>query len=183
MSLQPYAQAQPSPLPQELLELVFNRSLHWTSPTWTRLFVATLNAVLHHPLNPHTPPPSAALQVSATVLDPFPIREDTLCRYVAYLGQDNLKHRTIKAFLSALWFAQIQQGMGDPFQQTPMPLLEYVLLGIKRSQARFPIPPKPRLPITPQILAKLQQWWVLTPPTHDGLMLWAAVCVGFFGFR
>ena len=65
MSLQPLAQAQPSPLPQELLELVFNRSLLWTSPTWTRLFVATLNAVLHHPPNPHTPPPSAAIQASA----------------------------------------------------------------------------------------------------------------------
>ena len=87
----------------------------------------------------------------AAVVDPFPIREHTLCRYVACLGQKNLKHRTIKAYLSALRFVQMQWGMGDPFQQTPMHLLEYGLSGIEQSQA---IPHKPWLPITPQILAK-----------------------------
>ena len=69
--------------------------------------------------------------------------------------------------------------MGDPFQQTPMPLLEYVLSEIKLSLARSPIPP---MPITPQILAKLQQQWVLSPQYHDGIMLWVAPCLRFFGF-
>ena len=116
------------------------------------------------------------------MLAPFPLKEDTLCRYVAHLSTEHLKHCTIKSYLSALRFVQIQQGLGDPFQQTSMPLLEYVLAGIKRTQARSSAPPKPRLPITPQLLGKLQQQWVLKPPTQEGLMLWAAACTGFFGF-
>ena len=112
----------------------------------------------------------------------FPVREDTLCRYTAYLGQQSLKYRTIKAYLSALRFGQIHQGLGDPFRAQAMPLLEYVLAGIKRAQARNHIPPKPRLPITPTILAHLQKQWVVNQPSQDGLMLWAAACTGFFGF-
>ena len=113
---------------------------------------------------------------------PFPLREDILCRYSAHLGQQALKHRTIKAYLSALRFCQIQQGFGDPFQAQTMPLLEYVLGGIKRAQARAEAPLKPRLSITPAILAHLRQKWTLDPPSHNGLMLWAAACTGFFGF-
>ena len=77
---------------------------------------------------------------------------------------------------------QIQQGLGDPFRGQAMPLLEYVLAGIKRDQARSLTPPKPRLPISPAILAHLREQWVTNPPSHDGLMLWAASCTGFFGF-
>ena len=113
---------------------------------------------------------------------PFPVREESLCRYAAYLGQQSLKYRTIKAYLSALRFGQIHQGLGDPFRAQSMPLLEYVLAGIKRAQARAHIPPKPRLPITPAILTQLQTRWIKNPPSHDGLMLWAAACTGFFGF-
>ena len=117
----------------------------------------------------------------AAVREPYPV-EDTLCRYVAYLSNQSLKHRTIKAYLSALRFAQVHQGLGDPFRQSPMPLLEYVLAGIKRSQAKAYTPPKPRLPITPDILARLREQWVHNPPPQDGYMLWAAACTGFFGF-
>ncbi len=112
----------------------------------------------------------------------FPLSEETLCRYTAYLGQQPLKYRTIKAYLSALRFSQIHQGLGDPFDQKSMPLLEYVLAGIKRAQAKALPPPKPRLPITPTILAYLQGQWVTANPSHNGLMLWAAACTGFFGF-
>ena len=63
-----------------------------------------------------------------------------------------------------------------------MPLLEYVLTGIKRSQAKAVTPPKPRLPITPELLAHLREQWVGNPPPPDGHMLWAAACTGFFGF-
>ena len=88
----------------------------------------------------------------AAVRVPFPVREESLCRYAAYLGQQSLKYRTIKAYLSALRFGQIHQGLGDPFRAQSMPRLEYVLAGIKRAQARAHIPPKPRLHITPAIL-------------------------------
>ena len=169
MSFHPPAQMCPSTLPPELLELVLDHSLLWTSPSWTRLFAAILNVVWHP--QPYTSAQRcyASFCQKAAVLTPFPLKEDTLCRYVAHLSTEHLKHRTIKSYLSALRFVQIQQGLGDPFQQTSMPLLEYVL-GIKRTQARSSAPPK-RLPITPQLLGKLQQQWVLNPPTHEGLML------------
>ena len=77
---------------------------------------------------------------------------------------------------------QIQQGLKDPFKAQAMPLLEYVLAGIKKDQARSQTPPKPRLPIMPAILARLREQWVTNSPFQDGLMLWAASSMGFFGF-
>jgi len=105
-----------------------------------------------------------------------------LCRFVAYLGQQSLRHRTIKAYLSGIRFAHIHHGLGGPFRAKAMPLLEYILSGIKREQARAIQQPKPRLPITHDILAQLHSKWYTTPPTFDGLMLWAASCTFFGGF-
>ncbi len=50
-----------------------------------------------------------------------------------------------------------------------MPLLDYVLTGIKLAQAKALPPPKPRLPITPTILASLRGQWIMANPSHDGL--------------
>ena len=104
------------------------------------------------------------------------MEEQTLCRFVSYLGQQVLKHHTIKSYLSGIHFTQIQQGLDDPFSTKSMPLLEYVLAGIKHAQAKVGIPPKPRLPITPDILAHPQARWISTLGTYNGIMLWAAAC-------
>jgi hypothetical protein len=111
----------------------------------------------------------------------FPLTEATLCRFVAFLGQQNLKHRTIKSYLSGLRFTQINQGLGNPFRED-MPRLNYVLTRIKREQARKGSVTKPRLPITIDVLCKLKQVWLAPPVTFDDKMLWAAACTGFFGF-
>ena len=63
-----------------------------------------------------------------------------------------------------------------------MPLLEYVLTGIKRRQAKVGTPPKPRLPITPDILQRLGSVWLRQSANPDHIMLWAAACTDFFGF-
>ena len=65
MSLQPHAQVEPSNIPQELQELVLHRSLHWTSPSWTKRFTATLRTVLHHPPGHRIPLPNDDIQSSA----------------------------------------------------------------------------------------------------------------------
>ena len=75
------------------------------------------------------------------------VKEEVLCRFVAYLGQQSLRHRTIKAYLSGIRFAHIRHGLGNPFQAKAMPLLEYVLSRIKREQARVIQQTKPCLPI------------------------------------
>ena len=41
---------------------------------------------------------------------------------------------------------------------------------------------KQRLPITPAILRQLRQHWEARSGDHDTIMLWAACCLGFFGF-
>ena len=71
--------------------------------------------------------------------------------------------------------------MGNPSVDGAMPRLEYVLLGIKRVEARAPRT-RVRLPITMDIMQKLRASWLSLPPEPDCIMLWAAVCTGFFGF-
>ena len=74
----------------------------------------------------------------------------------------------------------IKQGFGNPFLSN-MPHLEYVLNGVKCKEAQGGTQPKPRLPITIEILQKLREVWLSS--THpDSIMLWAAACTGFFGF-
>ena len=116
---------------------------------------------------------------------PLPVTEELLCRFVAMLGREGLKHSTIKVYLSGVRFYQIAQGLGDPFRGvgTSHPQLEYVMRGIKRVQAEGGVKTKPRLPVTPLILDKLQDRLCGgTRGTQDDWMLWAAACTGFFGF-
>ena len=63
-----------------------------------------------------------------------------------------------------------------------MPRLEYVLAGLKREEAHTGARPKPRLPITAEVLKRMKQVWLSPPVKADDRMLWAAACTGFFGF-
>lgn len=68
---------------------------------------------------------------------------------------------------------------GDPFSPGAFPVLQYVLRGVRRA----PRPPRqPRLPITPKILRHIKNQWASHGGETDYVMLWAACCVGFFGF-
>ena len=124
----------------------------------------------------------AAFCVRFQVQEPFPLQEDVLCRYVAFLAQQHLKYRTTKAYLSAIRCLQIQRGMGNPFADGAMPQLEYVLSGVKRVEAHTGAAPHKRLSITVDIMQHLQRMWVGDNPHEEGTMLWAAACTGFFGF-
>ena len=72
--------------------------------------------------------------------------------------------------------------MGNPFTDGAMPRLEYVLSGIKRVEAHSGSRTRTRLPITITILRQLKEVWLSAPGQPDHIMLWAAACVGFFGF-
>ena len=113
-------------------------------------------------------------------LSPLPLTEQTLSFFVAYLGREGLTHQTIKCYLSALHFMQIKAGQGDPFAAGAFPQVQYVLRGIKRSPRLRS--PRPRLPITPAILRQLRVVWSPLASDPDYVMLWAACCLGFFGF-
>ncbi len=112
---------------------------------------------------------------------PFPLSESTSSSFVTFLAREGLKHGTIKVYLSAIRYGQIAAGYKDPFA-TPWPRLQYVIKGIKRDQAEKGIKAKPRLPMTPAILRKLKHVWKASAGDHDTKMMWAACCLGFFGF-
>ena len=116
-------------------------------------------------------------------LTSFPLCELNLCGFAAFLAEEHLKHQTIKCYLSGLRYFQITMGMHDPFGPTKdMPRLEYLLKGIRSVQARAGFVPRPRLPITPEIMVKLLRVWDTPPLSTDKRMLWAACCLAFFGF-
>ena len=100
--------------------------------------------------------------------------------FAVFLAKQGLKYQSIKGYLSALRHLQIAEGLGDPFLPGAFPRLEYVLKGVKHTPSAQARPP--RLPITPPILRRLWGLWSKQAHNPDIVMLWAACCLGFFGF-
>ena len=113
---------------------------------------------------------------------PYSVSEKGLCRFVAHLADVNLKHQTIKSYLSANRFGQIMAGYGDPFLSS-MPILEYLLRGSKYNQAKqCPESKRTKVPVTPKILLQMRAVLVKSARNPDNIMLWAACAMCFFGF-
>ena len=109
-----------------------------------------------------------------------PATEDIICRFVAHMAESGLRHRTIKAYLSAVRHLHIAEGAKDPFDPG-FPRLQYTLQGVKRAEAEKGMEVRQRLPISPDILRKIKVVWE-SEPQPGTVMLWAACCLGFFGF-
>ena len=60
-----------------------------------------------------------------------------------------------------------------------MPSLELVERGFKRLQGGQPL--RTRLPVTPDILQKIHDSWKVVGTEWDIIMLWAAMCLCFYG--
>ena len=87
------------------------------------------------------------------------VSEEGLCRFVAKLAHEGLKHRTIKSCLSGVRYLHISEGLGDPFVQQ-MPWLQYMVNGIKRIEAeKGTANQREWLPITPDILRSIKAIW------------------------
>ena len=112
---------------------------------------------------------------------PVPASEDVLVLFVSQLAKDGLKHRTIKAYLSAIRFLHIAEGRGDPFL-SPLNRLHYTIRGVKRVEASRGSNSRERLPISPGILRQIKAIWEAKGHDPDLVMLWAAACLGFFAF-
>ena len=104
----------------------------------------------------------------------LPASEQTLMRFCAHLA-DRLHHSSIKVYLSAVRSLHIDYGYPDPL--TDCLQLQRLLRGIKRHQGSNP---PQRQPVTADLLAIVRKSLHLTIP--DNVMLWAACCLGFFGF-
>jgi len=114
-------------------------------------------------------------------LAPLPASEDQFCRFVSFVADQGLAHKTIKCYLSAVRHLHIASRLPDP-NISSMSRLEQVLRGIKSQHAKKGRQPRQRLPITPDILLILRTVWNAEPGSRDCIMLWAAVCRCFFGF-
>ena len=114
-------------------------------------------------------------------IQPYPSTEIILCQFVAYLGQQYLKHKTIKSYLSGIRFFHILRAGSNPFL-TDMPRLHYVLRGIKSEEAKDVRPSRQRLPVTPEVLLKIRQVLLTHHSDFDYIMLWAGFLICFFGF-
>ena len=101
---------------------------------------------------------------------------------MSYLGGVGLKHRTIKTYLSGVRFLQIRAGYPDFFRGTHTPRLDYTLRGVKRVEAEQGGSQDRRLPVTPSLLRRMRGVWASRSSDPDVKMLWAACCLGFFGF-
>ena len=114
--------------------------------------------------------------------EPTPVTQDTLCTYVAYLANNNYAFQTIKTYLAAVRFLQID-STGAPPPTTEMHKLQLVLRGAQRTLSATR-QEKPRLPITPHILRQLRALWGNGQAAHefDTIMKWAACCIAFAGF-
>nr|MCH9733566.1 site-specific integrase [Actinomycetes bacterium] len=112
-------------------------------------------------------------------LQPLPLSDTNLCRFVTVLYQQQLSPSTIRLYLSSLRFLQISQGGVDP-SLADLPRLHYIVRAVRRLSIA---PKRPsRLPITPTILHHLYSVWSTVPVSYDNFMLWAACCLGFFAF-
>ena len=117
------------------------------------------------------------------MLTPFPVTEQLLTYYAAFLAEEGLKEQSIKTYIAALHHVQIAMGLPDPRDTSSLPRLRLVLTGIKRTQAEAGSPSRnPRLPITPPILQRIRSLWDSSPKRVEYVLPWAAVTLCFFGF-
>ena len=87
---------------------------------------------------------------------PYPVSEQRMSAFVAFLYQQGLSATTFKSYLAAVRHAQIALGLGDPVM-VGMPRLQYVLKGACRRLAGRR--GRTRLPITPAIVRQLRHTW------------------------
>ena len=87
--------------------------------------------------------------------------------------------QTVKLYRSAVRHLQIMSNLPDP-SVALYPRLIYALRGLHRRVGEKG--QLTRLPIMPEMLAKIHRFWSQSPSTFEHVLLLAAFCLGFFGF-
>lgn len=104
----------------------------------------------------------------------LPASQETLMRFCSHLA-DNLHHTSIKVYLSGIRSLHIDEGYPDPLADCLQ--LQRLLRGIKRCQGSNLVK---RRPITGKLMQVIYN--SLDMSEYNQVMLWAACCLGFFGF-
>ena len=109
----------------------------------------------------------------------LPVGEVIHLHFVAHLASLGLSYQTVKLYLSAVHHLQIMCNLPDP-SVASYPRLNYALRGLRREVVGKR--QLTRLPIMPEMLAKIHWFWSQSPSTFEQVLLWAAFCLEFFGF-
>ena len=112
---------------------------------------------------------------------PFPVTEQLLCSYAAYLAEVSLAPQSIRSYLAAIRDMQISIGLPDPREQSSLPILKRVQAGISHTQASAGQPKRIRLPITTRLLRQIRSA-LDSSSNPEKIVLWAVCCTAFFGF-
>ncbi len=110
--------------------------------------------------------------------EPLPASEELLCWFVARLHERGVKLGTCRSYVAAVRAHHLEKGVTLCDGQSRR--LQAVLKGVQRREAG--VAKRVRRPVTPAVLKKLQPVWCVGVSAADGTMLWAACCVGYFGF-
>ena len=116
-----------------------------------------------------------------SVPDPFPVTEYLLCCFAAFMAEEGLAPQSIKSYLSAVRNTQLSLGLPDPREQSALPVLKRVQMGISRARLGRQQPSRVRLPITGQVLRRVKADLVQSGDP-ERTVIWAVCCVAFFGF-
>ena len=116
------------------------------------------------------------------VVNPFPVCEQSLCRFTVYLADKGLAPQSIQTYLSAVRDAHLAMGFPDPRDRSSFPVLRRVQAGIKRLRAaELPHRQRIRLPITLPVLRSIREQLDVSR-ARDRELTWAVASLAFFGF-
>ena len=117
----------------------------------------------------------------SNIFTPFLVTEYLLCCFAAHLADQDLVPQTVKGYLAAVRNTQNSLNFPDPRDQSSMPVLKQVQMGIQRVRSGRGPPSRSRLPITATVLERIRRHLESPNQTHREL-LWAICCTAFFGF-
>lgn len=112
-----------------------------------------------------------------------PVTQEMVTLFVAYLGAHRLSESTIHSYLAALRHSRLMSNPACLEPSLYSQHLKVLLRGIKRVNASHNA--RIRLPITASIMHRIKGGLQAgKPPLHEysRVLLWAACCVGYFGF-
>ena len=115
------------------------------------------------------------------VLDPFPVTEQLLCSFAAFMGDEGLAPQTVKSYLPAIRNMQLSLGLPDPQKHSSLPVLRRVLAGISRSRVGRGQPSRIRLPVIAALLRRIDSE-LRRSANPERQVLWAVCCTALFGF-
>ena len=115
------------------------------------------------------------------IFTPLPVTEHLLCCFAAHLADQDLAHQTVKGYLAAVRNTQISLGFPDPRDQSSMPVLKRVQMGIQRVRSGRGPPSRSRLPITATVHERIR-CHLESPNQPHRELLWAICCTAVLGF-